>query len=384
MQCRYLYAIIIHLEMMLHVRRAISVIFIVIQSNRLNQVKAFSLSESNENRITIHPPPHNEYPYLNTDHRRQVLSSLAIMTCSSLVLLLPRVSPSYAIPLQEVCAGGALMPEQAIPGAYQQECMELPVRIISLQKSVSDSPNSFSVIQLEIEQASVGAGSTGVVVWNSSLLLTRLLERLHQSEGDYMSLLQRVVELGCGPGLASLALACLQPSIQVTATDGNPNVVDLCRRNIQRNHQEAHVVASRLQWGEFLDDESMNEAFDLILGSDLTYNSGSWRVLAATMANLAQSSKGYILYVTLGHTGFVVQAEMEGFLSVAKQYSLWPVQPGDEDWPFHTQHSLNYILMNDCLRHNEREIVDATGGAYAVLLHKRIPRKRPVVQKVVM
>jgi hypothetical protein len=77
-----------------------------------------------------------------------------------------------------------------------------------------------------------------------------------------------------------------------------------------------------LQWGllnamEYSDEDEA----DLVLGADLTYNSGTWRVLAETMVTIVKP-EGYILYLSLGHEGFNVNAEVDGFLSVAKEVGL--------------------------------------------------------------
>jgi len=268
--------------------------------------------------------------------------------------------PSISVALEE-CQNGALVAEQAVPGAYQQVCMDLNVRSIPLVASQT----------LEIQQGGAAAGTTGLAVWNSSLLLARLLQRL-KNDADWLND-KTVLELGCGTGMVSLVAALLGAS-NVIATDGNPSVVELATKNIQANDLSKQIVAQQLSWG-LLDAMEFSEHADLVLGSDLTYNAGSWRVLAESMAAIVKPN-GYILYLSLGHAGFNVNAEIDGFLSVAREQGLVLTQPSDEEWPFpKIRTPLTELLLTDCVAMTERGVVEATGGVRVLLLHKKSRRK---------
>jgi Lysine methyltransferase len=323
------------------------------------------------------------------------------------VLLLLRQQESKTSSSLSLCQSGALMAETAIPGAYEQDCMQLPVRVVPVTippSSQSKQQHAFQVVvELQIEQGSAAAGTTGLAVWNSSLLLSRLLSRLaaQQQSSWPLSFLQNqnVVELGCGTGLVSLTAALLGAA-RVVATDGNPNVVALAQRNIQTNRDKllhssqllssssCDISARQLSWGlmDAMDysSETTTEttATNWVIGSDLTYNAASWRILAETMATILQNNNdsdsknsSFALYLTLGHAGFNVNAEMDGFLTVAQEQGLQQVQPGDADWPFFgnsaytTTFSLTSLLLEECITTpEERSIVAATGGARVVLL----------------
>ena len=275
-------------------------------------------------------------------------------------------SSAWASTGLEECQNGALVAEQAVPGAYQQECMNLSLRSIPVQL-----PNAATRKNLKIQQAGAGAGTTGLAVWNSSLLLARLLQRLAQNEVQWFQE-KSVLELGCGTGMVSLLLALLGAA-NVIATDGNPTVVELAAKNIQSNDLSQQVVAQQLAWG-LLDAMEFSESADLVLGSDLTYNAGSWRVLAESMAAIVKPT-GYILYLSLGHAGFNVNAETDGFLSVVQEQGLMSTKPTDEEWPFPTiRSSLTELLLTDCVAPSERLILEATGGVRVLLLHKKNKR----------
>jgi len=288
----------------------------------------------------------------------------------------------------------ALAAESAVPGAYQQSCMSLPLRNIPVRVPVvattsKSSSTTFVTKTVVVRQGTdSGAGSTGMAVWNSSLLLKRLLERLSGENPAWLRD-KTVLELGCGPGLVGIASALLGAR-KVIATDGNPAVVDLARRNVLENRplfapaygadattaEEASpppvVTASELQWGMLDAMEYADEGIDWVVGSDLTYNPASWRPLAETIATILSSSPtGKALYLSLGHAGFNANGEIDGFLAVAKQQGLEVLAPSETDaWPFPQSPSLSDLLLRG-ISNEERDILDSTGGVQVLLLGKQ-------------
>lgn len=310
---------------------------------------------------------------------------------------------------EQPCQEGRLALEQAVPGAYEQACMSLETRripihvpptirrhnkdtnikasdtLVTTTTAAAGDAAADEVVYLNIHQGTVASGSTGLAVWNSAILLTRLLERLCQIHPKWLQPppsqqeddKRTVLELGCGTGLASLACAVLGAS-RVVATDGNPQVIQLAERNVQANQLQDQVQVRPLSWGLLEAIECVDVA-DVVIGADLTYSPGSWPSLAETMATVLKDN-GVILYVSVGHAGFNVNAEVDGFLSVAKQRAgLVTVLPTDADWPFPLiRSSLSDLLENDCIFPEERSILTATGGIKVTVLKKqngRITRK---------
>ena len=110
---------------------------------------------------------------------------------------------------------------------------------------------------------------------------------------------------------------------------------------------------------------------DLVVGSDLTYNSGSWRVLAETMETML-SPNGIVIYLSLGHSGFNVRGEMEGFTNLAKNVGLNVVTTPSQ-LPFNLpkgQSSLDAVLQS-VVKPSERSILASTGGAQVVVLSRQ-------------
>lgn len=96
------------------------------------------------------------------------------------------------------------------------------------------------------------------VVWASSKVLAHFL-----MDHDLQD--KRILEVGCGMGLASLMLNHLKTDI--TATDHHPEAEDFLRQNVALNNGR-EIPFVRTGWG---DADSGLGTFDLIIGSDLLY-----------------------------------------------------------------------------------------------------------------
>jgi len=227
-----------------------------------------------------------------------------------------------------------------------------------------------------------------VAVWNSALLLGWLLEAIVAANPNWLPT-KRVVEAGCGAGLVSLMASKLGAK-SVWATDGNPAAVSLTQSNFDLNEipyattmdplddnvggnsgNNSNNVVSVMQWGELkVPLEWMMGQVDVIFGSDLTCNSGSWRVLAETMESLL-SKTGIAICLSLGHSGFNVRGEMDGFVNVAKQVGLIELSVRDNFPSLPTGNSSLDALLQSVVLPSERPILAATGGAQVIVLGRR-------------
>ncbi|GMH58035.1 hypothetical protein TrRE_jg4839 [Triparma retinervis] len=233
-------------------------------------------------------------------------------------------------------------------------CYNLPTRRVAQGNGVV----------LTITQASTSqgmAGRTGVAVWNSCILLSRWISNLAASP-QLLSLFQGrdVLELGCGTGLASLVSAPLANS--VLATDGNAEVVELAKRNSEKNlnaRPKDNVKVAEMKWGTMGVPVELYSTVDTVFGSDLTYNSGSWRALGETIGAVLRPNNGKVVYLATGHDGFKVQGELDGFLSVISGEGLKLNQPLTD--------AANQLLGR-LLSQEERALLASTGGARIVVL----------------
>lgn len=243
--------------------------------------------------------------------------------------------------------GDKLSLESVMPGAYITPCASESIRKFPL---LLDQKTT-----LQIPQGTVAAGSTGTVVWNSGILLKRLVECL-LSDNVFLHQHDSVLELGCGgTGLVSAVLAKSGVST-VVATDGNPEMIQQVKRMARLNDLESNASfhTSVYQWG---DDFDTTQNFDWIVGADLTYNPASWLALAKSMAELGDRT----LYLTLGHGGSVT-SEMESFVTAASNQLTLDVAL--------TRH-VRTLLFTRCLTREERVFVEENGGVSVVVFRPR-------------
>ena len=113
------------------------------------------------------------------------------------------------------------------------------------------------------------------VLWRSGLALARELDGM-QLRG------RRVVELGCGLGLPSIAAA--RAGAEVLATDACPDALELVSRNADANH--LRVETATLDWSN-PGEPAAQARFDLVLAADVLYERGSVAPLLSLLPDLA-------------------------------------------------------------------------------------------------
>jgi len=168
--------------------------------------------------------------------------------------------------------------------------------------------------------------------------------------------------------------------------------VELARRNAVRNFAESQdtdrsepigqkLDVRKLQWG-FLEAADYFGAADVVVGSDLTYNSGTWKVLAETISTMLKP-QGFMLYVAVGHAGFGVQGEMAGFLSVAEGEGVVELQKYPDRWPLGNADNgispsecATQYLLQKLMTREEQLVFKSTGGARVFILGKKQRNKR--------
>lgn len=106
------------------------------------------------------------------------------------------------------------------------------------------------------------------VLWPSSQVLANYML-------DYDIAGKRILEVGCGIGLASILLN--QRNADITATDYHPQVEYFLDRNTLLNNNK-NITFERADWA---DTHSELGLFDLIIGSDLLYEDQHIALLAA-------------------------------------------------------------------------------------------------------
>jgi predicted nicotinamide N-methyase len=113
------------------------------------------------------------------------------------------------------------------------------------------------------------------VLWRSGVALARELDGLELAG-------LRVVELGCGLGVPSLAAA--RAGASVLATDASPEALAVVARSARENGVPIETAA--VDWGE--PEELVRRApFDLVIAADVLYDRASVAQLLSLLPRLA-------------------------------------------------------------------------------------------------
>ena len=113
------------------------------------------------------------------------------------------------------------------------------------------------------------------VLWRSGVELAR------QIDGEPLGGL-RVVELGCGLAIPSIAAA--RAGAEVLATDADPEALGLVARNAHNN--DVHLETAMVEWAR-PDDLLRRAPFDLVVAADVLYERGSVALLLSLLPRLA-------------------------------------------------------------------------------------------------
>jgi predicted nicotinamide N-methyase len=113
------------------------------------------------------------------------------------------------------------------------------------------------------------------ILWRSGVALARELA------GEALSG-RRVVELGCGLAVPSIAAA--RGGAEALATDGDVDALSLVQRNAEAN--QVRVETAAVDWAD-PDDLVERGPFDLVLGCDVLYERPSVAMLLELLPRLA-------------------------------------------------------------------------------------------------
>lgn len=155
------------------------------------------------------------------------------------------------------------------------------------------------------------------LVWESAEILAALM--LSQNVAG-----KRILEIGCGLGLASLVLNYRLANI--TATDYHPESEAYLRWNTFLNGG-ATIPFVRTGWEQKC--ESLG-TFDLIIGSDILYQSNHPELVSRFIArHTSDESEAIIVDPSRGHFGrFSKQMMLQGFLETKRSAEELTLQQG--------------------------------------------------------
>lgn len=158
--------------------------------------------------------------------------------------------------------------------------------------------------------------SVGLQSWGSSILLAERMCMdpsafgLRREEG---SLPLRVLELGAGTGLLSIAASKLLPSARIIATDYHPNVLANLSANVATNFPSSHpssaamckppVQIMALDWQHPCYDGVLDAPFDIILAADVVYHPDHTQWIKMCVRRLLAQDGVFWLIIPVRPTG---------------------------------------------------------------------------------
>ena len=136
--------------------------------------------------------------------------------------------------------------------------------------------------------------ATGHRIWMGAYLFVEAIAKHACIRNLFRS--KRLLELGCGTGLAGLALlndSCDAP-LSVLFTDADPAALELCRRNVRQNlsSQDKRCAVAPLEWGT---DEVTGSFFDVVLATDVLYDISSVEPMLRTVKSTLRPEGHFVL-----------------------------------------------------------------------------------------
>ena len=128
--------------------------------------------------------------------------------------------------------------------------------------------------------------TSGRAAWTAGCKLAELLLLEESSVREWFMPGARVLELGCGCGVAGCAVAARDPAAHVLFTDSSIACLDTAQRNAARFGTRCSTAV--LKWGDADAASRVAETFrpTLVLGTDIGYDPASHEALVRTLAAL--------------------------------------------------------------------------------------------------
>jgi len=152
-------------------------------------------------------------------------------------------------------------------------------------------------------------GSVGAQTWGGACVLAEMVtdkpENFGLLEQNISSRKLRVLELGAGTGLVSLAVAGLmrkvaEREVEIVATDRYPSVLTNLATNVRNNSLDSadlvKVTTHSLDWSLFPEtrpqSQPFDQPFDLVLGADIIYEAQHAVWIQSCLTKLLRNTNG--------------------------------------------------------------------------------------------
>ncbi|KAI0773319.1 hypothetical protein BD413DRAFT_473096 [Trametes elegans] len=215
-------------------------------------------------------------------------------------------------------------PEDVLAESLETLYDHVPVALSSAGSTFTyrppDGGSAITLMTPDTQAANWSLHATSI--WASSLFLADHIRDLeldrHLARAQEKGQRLRVLELGAGAGLPSVAVAKRYPGALVTASDyPDDALIRTLAENLERNSVSSHSRAVPYGWGS---DPSIlfshereagaDPGYDVVLAADTIWNSETHRIFIETLRlTLAHSPDARIYLVAGLHTGrYVIQS----------------------------------------------------------------------------
>ncbi|CAI2162474.1 8615_t:CDS:2 [Funneliformis geosporum] len=161
-------------------------------------------------------------------------------------------------------------------------------------------------------------GTTGTVLWDSSIMLTKFMND-HRMWLNLSIEKTKILELGSGCGLAGISLA---PFVNLMALTDQANVLSHLWKNVKRNLNEDYskVIVTELLWGEEIDKDILQHHWDYVIASDCIYNEFIIDDFVKTLTKICKNLYLTIVIIALELRSDVVHLV---FLEKMNEFVMW-------------------------------------------------------------
>lgn len=242
--------------------------------------------------------------------------------------------------------------------SYEEEIISvLPNHSLKL-KHITD--RQLSPLDVVSSHSSQDHDATGHHIWLASyFFLDAMVRPVPEDKVDLLKTRtelfsqKRVLELGCGTGVASLALIVASsvicedikivnlPPKELIMTDADPDALELCEMNLSLNNfneSNDSIFIKPLTWGtKWWDDESkcdeqheskgslLKEAFDTAFAADVVYDLEALPPLMKTVSEALSHNGNFILshvprFASTSVEALIVQSANSAGLSLVREW----------------------------------------------------------------
>ncbi|RIA91842.1 putative methyltransferase-domain-containing protein [Glomus cerebriforme] len=166
-------------------------------------------------------------------------------------------------------------------------------------------------------------GTTGTVLWDSSIMLAKFMNN-HRMWLKLSTEKTKILELGSGCGLTGISLV---PLVKLVALTDQENVLPHLWKNVKRNFEKDNLnaIVTELLWGEEIDKDILQHHWDFVIASDCIYNEFIVNAFIKTLTKICLYRKNKKIQPTIAIIALELRSDTVHleFLEKLNEFVLW-------------------------------------------------------------